>query len=89
MNPPQKAAGSVRHADHSARSAGMGAHPHGPHLRTQVYSSVASSVMSARSTLDTGQPALALAAISWNFASSVPGIFALSTSLMAGIEKPP
>ena len=43
------------------------------------YSSVASSVMAAFRTLETGQPALALPAISSNAAGAMPGTFARST----------
>ena len=53
-------------------------------------SSVASNVISAFSTFETGQFALAPDGRSWNFASSRPGTFALQHQMPAAlILKPP
>src|SRR5262245_29806454 len=51
-------------------------------------SRVASIVISAFSSLETGQPAFALPASSSNFAWSAPGILALSVRWTAVMAKP-
>src|SRR5207344_2912840 len=53
-----------------------------------LYCSVASSVILVFRSLDTGQPALALPASSWNVALSVPGIFADSARCTDVMAKP-
>jgi len=51
----------------------------GPGVAPDQFSSFAFIVIFAFSTFDTGQPALALLAISWNFAGSAPGIFTVTS----------
>jgi len=51
-------------------------------------SRLASMVILAFSSFDTGQPVLALFAISSNFALSAPGIFATTIKWLAVISKP-
>src|SRR6266508_4119134 len=51
-------------------------------------SNFASIVMCVFSSFDTGHPVLALFAISWNFALSVPGILADTVRWLAVISKP-
>ena len=53
-----------------------------------AYTSAASRLMSAFSSFDTGQPALALAASSRNVALSVPGIFARNVRCTLVMAKP-
>ena len=50
-------------------------------------SNFASIVIRAFSSFDTGHPALALLAISWNFALSAPGILADTVRWLAVISK--
>src|SRR5712664_3996738 len=56
---------------------------------THQASSVASSEISAFSTLETGQPAFAFAASAWNVARSAPGTFAVKVKCTVVIAYPP